>query len=274
MDQERTVFFVSDRTGITAETLGNTLLSQFDALRFRRTTLPFVDTPERAREALARIDAARAATALRPLVFSTLVDPGVRAIVAHCDGVFLDFFDAFVAPVERELGVSSSRTLGRSHGLVDRAGYDVRMDTVNYALGTDDGLAAARYGEADIILMGVSRSGKTPACLYLALQFGIRAANYPLTDEDLEPGGLPAVLEPHRARLYGLTIDPERLQAIREARRPGGRYASGAQCRDEVRKAEMLFREQGIPFLNTTRLSVEEITTTILHQRQLARRLY
>ncbi|HQU17142.1 MAG: phosphoenolpyruvate synthase regulatory protein [Chromatiales bacterium 21-64-14] len=274
MDQERTVFFVSDRTGITAETLGNTLLTQFDSLHFQRITLPFVDTQEHAREARARIDAQRAQTGVRPLVFSTLVDPDVRAIVAHCDGVFLDFFDAFVRPVEQELGLASSRTLGRSHGLVDPAGYDVRMDTVNFSLGTDDGLAVSRYAKADIILLGVSRSGKTPTCLYLALQFGIRAANYPLTDEDLEPGCLPALLESHRPRLYGLTIDPERLQTIRAARRPGGRYASAVQCRDEVRKAEALFREQGIRFLNTTHLSIEEITTTILHQCKLARRLY
>lgn len=274
MPRERTAFFVSDRTGITAETLGNTLLSQFDTVEFHRETLAFVDTPERAQAARARIDAEAQDTGTRPIVFSTLVDPQLRRVVADCRGVFLDFFDAFIQPVEHELGLAYARASGRSHGLTDRARYDVRMDAVNFTLGTDDGGGLQRYREADIILLGVSRCGKTPACLYLALQFGVRAANFPLTDDVLSTEGLPAAIAPYRDSLYGLTIAPERLSVLRAARHPGAGYAAIERCRSEVRRAETLYREQGVPYLNATSLSIEEIATTILHQRRAERRHY
>ncbi len=265
----RAVFFVSDRTGITAETLGNTLLSQFEAVRFRRVTLPFVDSAERACAARERIDAEAERSGCRPLVFSTLVDPALRRVVASCRGVFLDFFDAFIQPVERELGMAYARAPGRMHGMADPARYAGRMDAVNFALATDDGAGVRHYGQADVILLGVSRCGKTPTSLYLALQFGVRAANYPLTADVLEGGVLPAALAPHRAALYGLTIAPERLAMLRAARHPDGGYAAISACRAEVRRAETLYREEAIAFLNTTAMSIEEIATTILQHRGL-----
>lgn len=269
----RTVFFVSDRTGITVETLGHSLLTQFENLQFKQVTLPFIDSVERAREA-ATVIARTGQESGAPIVFSTLVDPEVRAVVAGCGGVFFDFFDTFIIPLEQALQSSSSHAVGRSHAMTDKSQYNVRIDAVNFAMATDDGTITRNYPQADIIITGVSRSGKTPTCLYLALQFGIRAANYPLTEEDMADQRLPVAIAPYRDRLFGLTIDAERLQQIRTERKPDSRYASLKQCEYEVRQAEALYRAHAIPFLDTSIMSIEEIATTILHRRGLQRRLY
>jgi regulator of PEP synthase PpsR (kinase-PPPase family) len=271
---KRTVFILSDRTGVTAETLGHSLLTQFESIDFEQVTVPFVDTVERAREAVARIEQATRRDGVRPVVFSTLVDREVRAVVKGVDALFFDFFETFIGPLEKVFESSSSHMVGRTHGLADLRSYMTRMDAINYTLNHDDGLNSQGYEHADMILVGVSRSGKTPTCLYMAMSFGIRAANYPLTDEDLSDLRLPADLEPYRERLYGLSIDPRRLGEIREERRPGSRYASLAQCRYEVNRAESLFRRERIACLNTSFSSIEEIATAILHQSGIARRLF
>jgi [pyruvate, water dikinase]-phosphate phosphotransferase / [pyruvate, water dikinase] kinase len=271
---ERTVFFVSDRTGITAETLGHSLLTQFDDIQFRQIIVPFVDCMEKADDVVDQIDRVARESGTRPVVFSTLIDSRLRERVAACAGLFLDFFDTFIGPLEREFEVRSSHTVGRSHGLSDTNTYSSRMDAVNFALSTDDGTTTQDYDKADVILVGVSRSGKTPTCLYLALQFGVRASNYPLTEEDLDDSRLPAPLVPFRDKLFGLTINAERLQQIRHERRPNSRYSSMRQCRHEVGQTEALLRRKGVPFVDTTNMSIEEIAATILHQTKLRRRLY
>lgn len=272
MDKKRTVFFVSDRTGITAEALGRSLMSQFNGEGFRQVTLPFIANLDKAKEAVERINAAGRDDGLRPIVFSTIVDDDVRLTIERSDALYLDFFEAFIGPLERELGAKSSHTVGRAHASADNAAYIQRIEAVNFALANDDGISTKRYPEADVILVGVSRSGKTPTCLYLALQFGIYAANYPLTEDDLNRGKLPDVLGPYLAKIYGLTIEPTRLQQIRHHRRPDSRYASSDQVRYEVRKAEDIFRGVGVPYMNTTHPSIEEIATTILHQTGIQRR--
>jgi [pyruvate, water dikinase]-phosphate phosphotransferase / [pyruvate, water dikinase] kinase len=272
MQKKRTVFFVSDRTGITAEALGRSLISQFDAEGFRQVTLPFIANLDKAKEAVERINNAGVQDGVRPIVFSTIVDDAVRSIIQGSEALYLDFFEAFIGPLERELGIKSSHTAGRAHASADNAAYIQRIEAVNFALANDDGISTKRYPEADVILVGVSRSGKTPTCLYLALQFGIYAANYPLTEDDLKHGKLPSVLLPFRAKLYGLTIEPLRLQQIRHHRRPDSRYASSDQVRYEVRQAEDIFGAVGVPFMNTTHPSIEEIATTILHQTGIQRR--
>jgi len=269
---KRTVFFVSDRTGITAEAFGHTLLTQFEGMELERIRCPFIDTPEKAAALVERINQA-ADDGVRPLVFSSLVDPSLREQVAHSRGALFDLFDVFIGPLETELGTRTSQTIGRAHGMGVYSTYKARIDAVNFALLTDDGTTTRHYGEADILLIGVSRSGKTPTCLYLALNYGIRAANYPLTEEDLRSTQLPPILAPHRARLFGLTIDPVRLQQIRSERRPGSPYATVEVCRQEVKAAEALFRQERIPFLDTSTVSIEEIATTILHQTSMQRRL-
>lgn len=270
MPGQRSVFFVSDHTGVTAETLGRGLLSQFDHIEFARTTLPFVDTVEKAEAAVARIEAAAATDGSRPIVISSIADPQVRLRVSRANALVLDVFEHFLPPLEAELGQPSLHAVGRLHGV--GTGYGVRIEAVNFALAHDDGLGT-RLAEADIVLLGVSRCGKTPTCLYLALQYGLFAANYPLTEEDFERGHLPKAVEAARDKLFGLSISPERLHIIREERRPGSRYAALAICQREVEAAEALFRRFGIPWLDSTTLSIEEIASRIVHQQGLRPRL-
>ena len=268
----RTVFFVSDQTGVTAETMGHSLLTQFEGLALRTVTLPFIDSPEKAVEARERINATSAADGAPAIVFSTLIQDPLRVEVQAANAVFLDFFDAFIGQLETAFGVKSSHAAGRAHGMSNSEGYAARINATNFALANDDGAQTRDYGRADVVLVGVSRSGKTPTCLYLALHYGIHAANYPLTDEDLESGRLPAALASVRAKLYGLTIEPERLQQIRNERRPNSRYASAAQVAFEVRAARAMFERMGIPFIDTTHCSVEEIGARVVHEAGIGRR--
>jgi len=268
----RTVFFVSDQTGVTAETMGHSLMTQFEGLEFRPVTLPFVSSVDKAQEAVRRINRAAEEEGIRPIIFSTLVQDDLRGIVMTANGLFLDFFAAFVGPLERELNVRSTHRAGRAHGMADIAAYTARINATNYALSNDDG-TGGDYSHADVILVGVSRSGKTPTCLYMALQYGVFAANYPLTEEDLESGKLPRRLESFRKKLFALSIKPERLQQIRNERRPDSRYSSGQQVQYELRAAEALFTRYAIPCLDTTECSIEEIASRILNTSGIERRL-
>ncbi len=269
----RTVFFVSDQTGVTAETMGHSLLTQFENEEFRQVTLPFVSTVDKAEEAVRRIDQAAAESGLKPIIFGTLVQEEIREIVKRSNALFLDFFEPFVGAIERELQVRSTHRPGRAHGVPDSSAYTARIEATNYAMANDDG-SVRDYGRADLILVGVSRSGKTPTCLYMALHYGVFAANYPLTDDDLEHATLPRVLQPYRSRLYGLTIRPERLQQIRQERRPDSRYASLQQVQYEVRAAEAMFRKHSVPYINTTDCSIEEIASRIMQATGIERRVH
>jgi len=274
MAQKRTAFFVSDRTGITAEMLGHSLLTQFDEVPFNEVTLPFVDSIDKAHDAVRRINTQAADDGARPIVISTLARTEIALVVGSANALFLDCFEIFISPLERELGKSASHVIGRTHNVSDFVNYHHRIESVNYTLSHDDGLSSRDLIDADVVLIGVSRSGKTPTCLYLAMQFGIRAANYPLLPEDFESMQLPGQLQPLRAKLYGLTIRPERLHRIRTERRPGSKYATLANCEFEVREAEALLRREGIPYLDATTKSVEELATTILQEARLVRRIY
>jgi [pyruvate, water dikinase]-phosphate phosphotransferase / [pyruvate, water dikinase] kinase len=269
----RTVFFVSDQTGVTAETMGHSLLTQFDGQAFRQVTLPFISTVDKAEEAVRRINATGAAEGVRPVIFSTLVQEDMREIIKRANGLFLDFFDAFLGPLEQELKAKSSRAQGRAHGMLDIGAYTLRINATNFALANDDGAVTRDYERADLVLVGVSRSGKTPTCLYMALQYGIFAANFPFAEEEFESGALPASLAKVQRKLYGLTIAPERLQQIRNERRPNSKYSSPSQVEFEVRAAESIFRRYDIPFISTTECSIEEIASRILDKTGLERRL-
>ena len=269
---ERTVFYVSDGTGITSETLGHSVMTQFGALRMRKETIPFVDSSDKAREAVVRVNEAGRRDGKRPIVFSTLVDPAVNAQLKHADALILDLFESFVVPLEQELGVKSSHSIGRSHNIADSENYQRRIEAINFALAHDDGQSAKGLAAADVILVGVSRSGKTPTSLYLAMQYGIKAANYPLIPEDFERDELPSALPPHRTKIFGLSIAPERLAEVRHERRPNSRYAALDNCRHEVVSAEQLMRREGIRWLSSTTKSIEEIAATILQEIGLGRR--
>lgn len=269
----RTVFFISDGTAITAETFGHSLLTQFSGIDFRQIRLPFVDTCEKAEDAVALVNRAAEADEQKPLVFNTIVDTEIGAILKKSQGHVLDMFGTFLGPLEEMLGVPRQPKVGQAHGMRDTGTYEDRMEATNYALTHDDGISK-RLDNADAILIGVSRSGKTPTCLYMALHFGIKAANYPLTEEDLEQPRLADFLRRHKRKLYGLTIDSERLAQIRETRRPGSRYASLKQCRYEVEAAESLMRAEGVPMLSSTHASIEELASRILLDLGLQRELF
>jgi regulator of PEP synthase PpsR (kinase-PPPase family) len=271
---KRSVFFLSDRTGITAETLGHSLLTQFEGIEFRQVNIPFLDSREMALKAVERINLAAELDGEKPIIFSTLLNDELRDIISQSEGQIFDFFETFINPLESVLNTPSAHAVGRSHGIKGYDTYKTRIDAVNFALRNDDGTTTRHYPDADIILIGVSRSGKTPTCLYLALQYGIHAANYPLTEEDLDVARLPEALTPFRGKLFGLTIDAERLHQIRNERRKDSRYASREQCQHEVKTVEQLYRKEQIPFLDTSNVSIEEIATIILHQTGIERRLY
>ncbi len=275
MPLHRTVFFLSDRTGITAEMLGNSLLSQFEDFQFVRQTIPFVDSPDKVDAAIAQINTTAEREERMPIVFSSIVDEAASAEVRiRAHALTLDLFQVFIAPLEAELNAKSSHTAGRSHGIANSHEYFSRMEAINFTQTHDDGASTRDLSKAQVVLVGVSRCGKTPTSLYLALQFGVRAANFPLTPEDFIDRKLPDSVLPHHDRLFGLTIDPERLQKIREERRPGSKYASLDNCRYEVRECEHLLERESVPMIDTTAKSIEEIATTILHRAKLKRHVY
>ncbi len=262
---KRSVFFISDWTGITAETLGTSLLAHFDGIKFTQTRLPFIDDKVKARAALARLQMTQAESGIRPIVLLTMVNPELQRIIESRGALCLDLFGTFIQPLSEELGIKPSQSVGMSHRAIG-SDYLNRIDAINYTLSHDDGQTTADMDRAEVILVGVSRSGKTPTSLYLAMQFGVRAANCPLIPEDLERMALPGELHAQRSKLFGLSIDPERLHRIRNERRPGSRYASLDNCRREVRQAETLMRRENIPWLDSTSKSVEEIASLILLQ--------
>ncbi|PBJ81823.1 phosphoenolpyruvate synthase regulatory protein [Lysobacteraceae bacterium NML93-0399] len=273
MSSPRPVFYVSDGTGITAETIGHSLLTQFTGTQFSTNRIPFVDSHERAGEVAALIRARGEAMGTRPIVVSSCVDPTLAMVLGESGALVLDVFAPFIEPLERELLESRESRVGRAHGMVDFDTYHRRINAMNFALSHDDGMATD-YAEADVVLVAVSRAGKTPTCIYLALHHGVRAANYPLTEEDLEQDRLPPRLRAHRNKLFGLTIDPVRLAQIRQERRPDSRYAQLETCKREVTAAEALFRAERIPLLSTTHTSIEEISSKVMSTLGIERVMY
>jgi len=270
----RTVFFISDGTGITAETFGHSLLAQFPDIRFRQVRVPFVDNLDKVVDCVRSIREAIDRDGERPIVFNTLVTPDSVSLLRDSGAMLIDLFESFIGPLETELGQRSTHAVGRFRGMAESLEYKSRIEAINFTLAHDDGVSSADLEEADVILVGVSRSGKTPTSLYLAMQFGVKAANYPLIPEDFERNKLPGELHVHRRKLFGLTIGPERLSQIRQERRPDSRYASMENCRFEIEAAQRMMRREGIKWLDSTAKSIEEIAATILHEVRLNKHVY
>ncbi len=264
---KRTAFFISDGTALRQKRSAMPFWRSLKKIEFERVTVPYIDDEEKARDLVSRINkASEIDGGERPLVFDTIVNGGIREIISRADGFMVDIFGTFLNPLEQELNSSSSYSVGKSHSINNAGSYERRIHAVNFALDNDDGARTRHYDEADLILIGgASRSGKTPTCLYLALQYGIKAANYPITEEDLDDQKMPAALRPpHKEKLFGLTIEPERLATIRNERRPNSRYSSLQQCMHEIEEIELMYKRERIPYLNTTAYSVEEISTRIM----------
>ena len=271
--EKRSVFVVSDRTGLTAEELARSLLTQFPQVHFVTTVLPFVDSDDKLKDVLRQINEGGQKDGSRPIVFVTFVNADYRRQIDEANALVVDVFSSFMGLLSRELNLIPSWQAGHSHGVTDQLRYNSRIDAVHFAMDCDDGVNPDAYDQADLILMGVSRSGKTPTCVYLAMHFGLYCANYPLTDDDFLDDGLPPVLIPYRDRLFGLTIDPQRLHEIREKRRPDSPYAKLAQCQLEIRRAEGMYRHHSIPMSDTSGISVEEIAATVLQRSGIHREL-
>lgn len=268
----RTVFFLSNKTAITAETLGHSLLAQFPKAKFEEITLPYIDSVAKAEAAAERINRVSSQSHEWPLVFSTLADPTIRAIINKCQALVMDPFEVFLQPISNVIEEAPIEKPGQSHRIADLQSYETRIDAIEYTLTHDDGATTSHYDRADVIIVGVSRTAKTPTCLYMALQFGVRAANFPITEEDMEAEKLPAIIRPFRHKIFGLTTEAERLHTIRQERRPDSRYASLEQCRFEIGAAEYMYQLERVPFMNTATMSVEEIATTILQHPGISRR--
>jgi len=271
---QRSVFFLSDRTGITAETLGHSLLTQFDGIEWKKHYASFLDSTAKVQDIIDRINTVAEQEGRPPLVFSTLLDPAVLVSIRQANCYLLDFFESCLGVLETALQQPPVRIPGRSHILDQDASYFRRIAAIQYALNSDDGNNSRALADADVILVGVSRSGKTPTCVYLALQYGVLAANYPFTPEDMEVMRLPSPLQPLREKLFGLTLSPSRLQAIRAERYPGSHYASFVACKRELQWQDELYRQLDIPSIDTTGVSIEEISASVIDRMRLERRLY
>lgn len=268
----RSVFFLSDRTGITTESLGNALLTQFAEFEFRKELIPFIDTESKANMAVVKIQNRYIQDGHKPIILSSIINPVLRDKFKLDYVCYIDFFESFIPKLEEEIGRKASLVVGRSHGINDEDKYYKRIDAIDFSLYNDDGSTVKNYDLADVILIGVSRVGKTPTCVYLAVNYGIKAANYPLAELDLQHDRLPKTLVPYHGKLFGLTIEVDRLHHIRSNRMPNSRYAEMKTCHDEVVAAERIMHEYDIPFLNTSKKSIEEIASAIMQQIHLVRK--
>lgn len=274
LNEKRTVFYLSDRTGITAENLGHSLMTQFDLSEFKQMTLPFINSVDKAHATVEYINMAAKESGKRPIIFSTTVNDEIRSILRQANSLFLDLFDSYLGQIESELQQKSAHVEGKAHGVVGSQEYNSRIDAMHFALQHDDGSSIREFDKADVILIAPSRCGKTPTCIYMAMQHGLYAANYPLTEEDLENHRLPRVLQEQKGKLYGLISDAERLHQVRNERRPGSKYASLAQTNYEIRQAKQLYQSNGIPFMDSTNHSIEEIATVIMQDKGLRRQSF
>ncbi len=273
-NNSRAVFFVSNSTGITVETLGRSLLYQFSSTQFESHSLRFIDTTDKAKEAVNTINNLASETGSRPIILSTLVKPELRDILSTVNGLYLDIFDTFISPIEHEIGSEAKLGMGRAHGIIDDDYYTDRMDAVNYSLKTDDGVGAKEYSQADVILTGASRTGKTPTSLYLAMHYGLKAANYPIVDEEIDSYSLPASLKDYKDKVFGLVVTPERLQSIRTKRRPDSQYATLSQCQYEIRQTEAMFQQENIPYFDVSSMSIEEVSSNIMNMMKISSRTF
>ncbi|MFN8770225.1 MAG: pyruvate, water dikinase regulatory protein [Neisseriaceae bacterium] len=268
----KSVFFISDRTGITTEGLGNALLTQFESVIFRKEVIPFVDTLYKADQAIVKINNRYLQDGVKPIILTSIINPEIRNKFKLTNAFHMDFFESFIPNLELEIGAKASLAIGKSHGIIDENKYYKRIDAIDYSLYNDDGVTVRNFDEADVVLIGVSRVGKTPTCLYLAINYGIKAANYPFVENDLKNDRLPRALVPYHGKLFGLTIDVERLHHIRMNRLPNTEYSSMNTCLKEVNTAEHIMQTYDIPYLNTSKKSIEEISVAIMQSIHLHRK--
>ena len=268
-ESQRTVYFVSESTGITAETLGKSLLSQFPHIEFTYHQRSFINSKEKVSALVIEINKESALHSYKPLVFATMPEDDIGHILEKADCHYYEVFESFLDQIGKDLHTEPTRESGLSHGLNNEKNYDARIDALNYTLKHDDAMVLKTLGEADVIIVGVSRSGKTPTSLYLALKFGIKAANYPITDDDFDRNELPQVLLDNRDKLFATKIKAKRLHQIREKRRPNSQYSSLETCQREIKRAQELYDRYGLKPMDVTSQSIEELAAQIVRQLSL-----
>ena len=266
---KRTVFFVSESTGITAETLGKSLLSQFPHIEFTYHQCSFVNSKSKAESLVKEINEESARHSYRPLVFATMPEDEINKIIETADCHYYEIFESFLDQIGHDLHTEPTRESGLSHGLINEKVYDARIDALNFTLKHDDAMVLKTLGDADVIIIGVSRSGKTPTSLYLALKFGIKAANYPITDDDFNQNKLPEVLLQNREKLFATSINAKRLHQIRDKRRPNSQYSSLSTCKSEIKKAQALYEKYGLYPMDVSSQSIEELAAQIVRKLSL-----
>ena len=269
MHSKRTTFFISESTGITAETLGHSLLSQFPHIDFTVNQRPFIDTEKKALELVKEINETNAKEHYKPIVFATMPEPHINKVLQGADCYYYEVFESFLDQIGKDLETEPTRESGLSHGLVNVKTYDARIDALNYTLKHDDAMVLKTLGDADVIIIGVSRSGKTPTSLYLALKFGIKAANYPITDDDFDRDRLPQSLLDNKDKLFATTIKAKRLHHIREKRMPNSHYSALATCKTEIKKAQALYEKYGLTPMDVSTRSIEELAAQIVRKLRL-----
>jgi len=268
----RSVFFISDRTGITTESLGAALLTKFPSIEFHKESLPFIDSETKVAQALLKIKKRHNVDGSRPIILTSITNPELRDKFELPFALHIDFFQEFIPKLEHELATIATSIVGVSHGMGDPEKYNSRIAAIDFALINDDGISVKNFEEADVILVGVSRVAKTPTCIYLATNYGIKAANYPFAELDLINMHLPKILNPFREKLFGLSTDASRLHNVREERLPNTHYSSLANCEFEVAAAEKLMYNDGIEYVNTSHKSIEEIAVAIIQQVKIPRK--
>jgi regulator of PEP synthase PpsR (kinase-PPPase family) len=267
----RPAYIISDRTGVTAGTMAHSLLSQFPNIEFERHTIPFVDADDKVKSCIRQINHSYKTNKVRPLVFVSFMDNNYTHELEKSEGLVIDLIRPYIKKLEGYLKTESSHKVGQAHGMAGSGEHDYmhRIDAINFSMRYDDGVRTGDYHKADLILIGVSRAGKTPTSLYMALHYGLNTANYPLADDDFERGTLPDALIESREKLFGLTIDPLQLHKIRQKRRANSEYSALNQCRQEVLQAQQFYKRYRIPWADSTAMSIEELASLIVHRMSL-----
>ena len=253
---------VSDSTGETVNTIARACIVQFEGVEVEEHIWPMVRTKKQLEDICAEIEAEPG------LVMFTLLDGALRnQLQSFCRGVripCISVLDPFIAAFGSYLGVESRGLPGRQHAM-DSEYFD-RIDAMNFVMHHDDGQAVGNLKEAQVILVGVSRTSKTPTCVYLANR-GIKAANVPIVPNAPLPE---ALTNAKHALVVGLTEDPVRLVQVRRNRlrmsqdEPDTEYTSLESVKAEVAAARRLFNKHGWPVIDVTRRSIEETAAAVL----------
>lgn len=260
MWSSKDVYYVSGSTALLAEDVGKALLCQFQEISFNEEKIPFIKTRAAAEKAMKHI--LEQSGGVRPLVFCTIMDAGIKKILDSPEVEFFDVFGNVLDRLENCLETKALRVPGYSRN-IDDITLAKRVEAIHFSIEHDDGTRSREYDEAEVILLGVSRSGKTPVSVYLATHMGIKSANFPLTSEHLDSYELPPEIVRNRKKVVGLMTSPGLLHKIREQRYSGSTYAKLSTCATELNQAKEIYLRYGIQSLETDGKSIEETSVQV-----------